>query len=61
MEIAKDSLTVVRNSIKEFYNKKNNSLPMELSFKYKLTGDSLTLIIGDQEYKYLNTTHNYRN
>ncbi len=59
-EVEKEKMKIVRKKIRDFYNKKNNSLPIKLDLSYKLKGDTL-IIIGEKEYKYLNITEDYRN
>ena len=59
-EVEKEKIKSIRKDIRNFYNKKNNSLPIKLDLNYKLKGDTL-IIIGEKEYKYLNITEDYRN
>ena len=60
MNVSEENLKEVRSDIRKFYNKRNNTLPMELNRKYELKGDTL-ILIGNNKYKYLNITENYRN
>ncbi|MEP0264445.1 hypothetical protein [Dokdonia sp.] len=60
LDVQKDSLKKIRANIREFYNTKNNSSPIEFTFNYKLRGDTL-ILNGQREVKYLNITDRYKN
>lgn len=60
MNIPEKDIKKIRSNIREFYNTRNNTLPINLSFKYELKSDSLVLI-GKTKDKYLNITDNYIN
>lgn len=61
IEVEKENLKTIKKNIRHFYNKKNNSLPIKLNLNYRIKGDTLIIIIGKKEYKYLNITEDYRN
>jgi len=60
LEIEEEKLKEIRSEIREFYNTKNNSLPIELIFNYELKGDTL-ILKGKKESKFLNITDRYKN
>lgn len=59
MDIPEENLKKTRNGIRDFYNTKNNTLPINLSFTYSITGDSLQLVGKETNY-YLNITEAYK-
>jgi hypothetical protein len=61
LDIKEDSLKKnARVQIRKFYNTKNNSLPLDVTFLYELRGDTL-ILKGDQESKFINITDRYMN
>lgn len=60
LNIEEKDIKKVRGKIRESYNIKNNTLPIELNYNYILKGDTLFLI-SEKELKYLNITDNYKN
>ena len=60
LNVEEKDIKKVRSKIREFYNTKNNTLPIELNYSYYLKGDTL-ILNGETELKYLNITDNYKN
>lgn len=60
LTIKEENLKETKSNIREYYNSRKNTLPVELSFNYELKNDSL-ILIGKRKNTYLNITHKYKN
>lgn len=60
LDVEEKDIKEVRSKIREFYNTKNNTLPINLNYSYSLKGDTL-ILNGETQLRYLNITDNYKN
>jgi len=55
----KEAKKEMKKSIVKHYNIKYNTLPFEMSYNYEIKEDTL-ILKGDEEFKFLNTTKQYK-